>query len=112
MFTVLNALGKLCKFSGTVHANPDEFENARILFQNGLNCVAKNTRFEGRFRKVPFSKMFSDKTKAQTWRFQTDIHFEERSRKVPFWPDNFSGLVWTGGKRGKFSLCGGYKQNV
>ena len=51
MFTVLNARGKLCKFSGTVHANPDEFENARILFQNGLNCVAKNTRFEG---KVPF----------------------------------------------------------
>ena len=45
--------------------------------------------------------MFSDKTKAQTWRFQTDIHFEERSRKVPFWPDNFSGLVWTGGKKGQ-----------
>ena len=92
MFTVLNALGSLgtlYKFSGTVHANPDKFENARILFQNGLNCVAKNTRFEGRFRKVPFSKMFSDKTKAQTWRFQTDIHFEERSRKVPFWSDNF-----------------------
>ena len=40
MFTVLNELGKLCKFSGTVHPDPDEFENAHILVQKGLSCIA------------------------------------------------------------------------
>jgi len=45
MFTVLNKLGKLCKVSGTVHADPDEFENAHILVQKGLSYIAKSTHF-------------------------------------------------------------------
>ena len=78
MFTVLNKLGKLCKVSGTVYADPDEFENAHILVQKGLSYIAKNTHFRAHFRKVPFTKMFSNKTKAQTWRFQTEIQIDFR----------------------------------